>query len=123
MKRFSAWNHKVLVAFLILTILFLLRGSANPITFDINPVRIFFDAKVTTEKLNVRNSGDRDFSLQLRVYKWSQDAHGEDIYEETTDIVIFPKIVTIKKGEEKIIRIGTKPILFGINIAISKIES
>lgn len=82
--------------------------AARAASFDISPINIFFDAAVATEKLTIRNTGDADLSLQLRLYEWSQDGTGQDVYTETKDLVAFPKIVTIKKGEERIIRIGTQ---------------
>lgn len=93
---------------LALFITLILKGQAYSISFDIKPVRIFFDPGTRAEKLIVKNVSEGDLSLQIRVYRWSQNEKGEDIYDETTDIVVFPKMVRIKKGEEKIIRVGTK---------------
>lgn len=93
---------------LALFITLILKGPAYSISFDIKPVRIFFDPDTRAEKLTVKNVSEDDLSLQIRVYRWSQNEKGEDIYDETTDIVVFPKIVKIKKGEERIIRVGTK---------------
>ena len=92
---------------------FLLTVSAGAASFDIKPIKISFKARTHAEKLVIRNLSDNDLSLQVTVLKWSQDKEGKDIYEETPDIVIFPKILTIPKGEEKIIRVGTtlKPAL------------
>ena len=46
--------------------------------------------------------------MQLRAYKWTQDEKGENLYDPTKDIILFPKITIIKKEEEKIIRLGTR---------------
>jgi fimbrial chaperone protein len=77
-------------------------------SFDISPINIFFDGQKTTEKMTILNTADGDLTLQLRLYRWTQDGEGLDVYEETRDLVAFPKIVTIKKGEDRIIRIGTQ---------------
>jgi fimbrial chaperone protein len=77
-------------------------------SFDISPINIFFDGQKTTEKMTILNTGDGDLTLQLRLYRWTQDGEGLDVYEETKDLVAFPKIVTFKKGEDRIIRIGTQ---------------
>ena len=105
MKR--AWEHATIITFLTLAIILLLYDSANSINFQIKPVRIFLDAKVKTEKIIIKNLSNEELSLQLKTYKWSQNPKGEDVYEETADIIVFPKIFTMKKGEERIIRIGT----------------
>jgi fimbrial chaperone protein len=75
--------------------------------FDIKPIRIVLDEKVKLEKLTITNVSDTEFPIQIRGYEWSQNEKGEDVYSETKDIIIFPKILSIKQGEERIIRIGT----------------
>lgn len=99
-------RRKLFIAFLILGA-FLLHGSADSATFDIKPIKIFFDADTRIEKLTINNASEDDLSLQIKVYKWLQNEKGEDIYDETGDIVIFPKVLRIKKGDERLIRIGT----------------
>jgi len=86
--------------------LFLYPFYAQSASFDIQPIKIFFDARTRAEKLLIRNQSDGDLSLQVRAFKWSQDGQGKDVYEDTADIVFFPKILTLHKEEEKIIRIG-----------------
>ncbi len=87
--------------------LFLLTGTADGASFEIQPIKVFFNARTRTEKLTIRNVSDSDLSLQIAAFKWSQDKEGKDIYEETAEIVIFPRILKIPKGEEKLIRVGT----------------
>jgi fimbrial chaperone protein len=75
--------------------------------FDIQPVRIELNDKARLGKLTIRNVSETDFSIQARVYEWNQNEKGEDVYKETQDIILFPKILTIAKGEERYIRLGT----------------
>jgi len=77
-------------------------------SFDIKPVRLEFSSNNQLEKLTVKNLSDSDFSIQIRAYEWSQNEEGEDVYSETRDIIIFPKITTIESGKEGYIRLGTK---------------
>jgi fimbrial chaperone protein len=93
----------ILVLFLCL---FLFSSMLSAATFDIKPVRIEFNDKVRLEKLVIKNVSDIDFPVQVHIYEWSQNEKGEDVYRETQDIVVFPKIMTIKKGEERYIRLG-----------------
>jgi fimbrial chaperone protein len=102
------WRYTFITTFLIPVFILLFQNPASSINFHIKPVRIFLDKQIKTEKLIITNLGDNDLSLQLKVYKWSQDTKGDDTYEETTDIIVFPKIFTMKKEEERIIRVGTK---------------
>lgn len=82
-------------------------GNAYSVNFSINPVRIFLDGDNKTNVLKIKNQSDDDVSLQLASYAWTHDNVGKNIYTPTRDIIFFPKILTIHKHEEKIIRIGT----------------
>jgi fimbrial chaperone protein len=54
----------------------------------------------------VTNEGGEKVTVQLDAREWRQDESGEDVYEETRDIVFFPKMADIDKGEERIVRVG-----------------
>jgi fimbrial chaperone protein len=89
-----------------LALLFPVHGfSAN---FSLNPIRIYFDGSSKTNILSITNNSDENIAVQLRAYKWSQNEKGENTYDLTKDIVFFPKIANIKKGEKKIVRLGTR---------------
>lgn len=75
-------------------------------TFRATPLNLFIDSKSKTETLRVTNEGDEKVTVQIDAKAWSQDETGHDIYSETADIVVFPKITTIEKGETRIIRVG-----------------
>lgn len=75
-------------------------------SFKTVPVRLYLDARTKTTVLRVTNDGDEKVTVQLEAVSWAQDSEGNDIYEPTKDIIFFPKIADIEKGEEKIIRIG-----------------
>jgi fimbrial chaperone protein len=44
--------------------------------------------------------------VQMKAMEWSQDAEGKDKYTDTQEIIFFPKIMTLEKNENKIIRAG-----------------
>jgi len=87
-------------------ILLLSSPSAMSAGFKIKPLKIFFTPDTKTANLTVTNEGDGPVSVQLTVRSWNQGATGEDIYDTTSDIVFFPKIVQIAPAEERVIRIG-----------------
>ena len=90
----------------ILVLLFPVHGySAN---FSLNPIRVYFDGSSKTNILSITNNSDDSISVQLRAYAWTQNEKGENSYDLTKDIVFFPKIANIKKGEKKIVRLGTR---------------
>jgi len=86
---------------------FSLAGYAMAANFDIKPIKIFFDDQTKIEKLTLKNVSEDNFTVQIKAYKWTQDEKGKDVYQDTNDLIIFPKIATLKKEEEKIVRIGT----------------
>jgi len=110
----SACNHRIsqgqsmlqFIVFLLLIVLFPSEGL--PINFSINPIRIFFDGTKKTDILTVKNESQKIVALQINALAWTQDEKGENVYSPTEDILFFPKLVEIKPGEEKIIRIGSR---------------
>jgi fimbrial chaperone protein len=91
----------VLAALILVFPTIALAGSFKSI-----PVRLFIEAGSKTEVLKIVNEGDEKVTVQIDVKSWRQDETGKDIYEETNDIVIFPKMANIEKGEMRIIRLG-----------------
>jgi len=101
-------KQRVLSGALVLLILAILQGSwVYAANFDIKPIKIVLDEKVKLEKLTLKNVSDTAFPIQVTAYEWSQDEKGDDVYTETKDIILFPKILSIQPREEKLIRIGT----------------
>lgn len=76
-------------------------------SFDVQPVRIFFTKKTRVEKLVVRNLSAGDLTVQIKAFKWIQDNDGKDVYEDTPDILVFPRILKIPPGGQRLIRLGT----------------
>jgi fimbrial chaperone protein len=75
-------------------------------TFQVIPTTLAIDTKNKVGNFQVRNDGEEKVTIQLEVKEWRQDEKGADQYSSTKDIIFFPKIVTLEKGEEKIIRVG-----------------
>jgi fimbrial chaperone protein len=91
----------------LLTVLFFfLPAYALAGSFKVVPIKLFLDARTKTSVLKVTNDGTEKVTVQLDAKEWSQDEVGKDRYEETKDIIFFPKIADIEKGEERIIRVG-----------------
>lgn len=98
--------HLIPILFFCLTLQFPTKGFSAD--FSINPIKIFFDSLNKTNILAINNESDEDLTLHLKAYTWEHNSKGKDIYAPTKDIIFFPKIVTIKSNEERIIRVGTK---------------
>jgi fimbrial chaperone protein len=103
-------NRGNAIRLLVLACLFSLFLSYQPLyaaSFDIQPVRIELTDKARLGKLTIRNVSENELSVQVRAYEWNQNETGEDVYKDTSDVIVFPKIMTIAKGEERFIRLGT----------------
>ena len=84
---------------------------ASPVfagSFKAVPIKLFLGGRAETAVLKVTNNGAEKVTIQLEAKEWSQDQNGKDAYTDTMDIIFFPKIVDIEKGEERIIRVGYK---------------
>lgn len=100
-------HRPVLPIILLIAIVLFSCVPACAQSFSVQPTRVFFDRNTKAQKLVIRNKSAADLSLQVAAYKWSQDADGRDIYENTSEIVIFPRIFKIRKGEQRLVRLGT----------------
>jgi fimbrial chaperone protein len=74
--------------------------------FKAVPVRLSIDPKSRTAMLKIVNEGEEEVTVQLNAKSWEQDENGNDIYDETNDIIFFPTMAKIEKGETRIIRVG-----------------
>lgn len=86
---------------------FLFSDFACAGSFKVSPTKVFLDTKRNKEKLTIKNEGGK-LTLQLSVFQWRQDSEGNDIHEPTKDIEVTPRMLTLEKEEEGIVRVGTK---------------
>ncbi len=97
----------------LLTTLFLIIFSFKPTPthsgeFRVTPIRLDFEKGTKSGVITVINEGEEKLSLQMKAFEWSQDAEGKDQYTETNDIIFFPRLMTLEKKEEKILRAGIR---------------
>lgn len=78
-------------------------GSLNVV-----PTKLFLSSGKKTGALTITNQGEEAITLQVEASKWKQNEAGEDIHDATEDIVFYPKIFTIEKGKQALLRVGTK---------------
>ncbi len=82
--------------------------SALPGDFSVSPIRIFLDKGRKADVVTVRNNGTVPLRFEIRPMAWTQDASGEDVYSETRDLLVFPRLMALESGEERDIRIGMR---------------
>ncbi|MCX7982830.1 MAG: fimbria/pilus periplasmic chaperone [Syntrophales bacterium] len=92
-----------------LSLVFLFVLMSTPIwgaNIEINPVKIFLDPQNRIEKIAIKNQDDAEINIRVKAFRWRQGEDGQDKYDETENIIVVPRILKLKPGEEKIIRIG-----------------
>ncbi len=93
----------------IFTLIFsLLSEICIPADLFINPVRLFVSARQKATIIRIKNNSDQKVSLQINAYSWIQNENAEDKYSPTKDIILFPKILSLNGGVERIVRVGIR---------------
>lgn len=96
---------RTLLAFLLLLFL---ASTAVAGDWRVIPIRMFLGPQIKNDSVRLINNGSEPLNLQAKATVWSQDAQGEDVYEETGDIIFFPRVLTVPPGEERLLRAGYK---------------
>lgn len=77
--------------------------------FGVSPIRIELDRGARSGAITVANDEQADsLRVQLRLFEWTQDATGKDDYREAEDLIYFPRLMTLEKGEQKLVRVGLR---------------
>lgn len=76
--------------------------------FRVAPIKVFMDKSVRSELVNVINDAKEDLKVEVTVVEWWQDEEGRDRYRPTKDIIYYPKVMVIKPGKMRSVRLGLK---------------
>jgi fimbrial chaperone protein len=90
-----------------------LVGNASAAEFSVTPIRVDLKPGTLTETITVANDATATLRVSMKLMAWSQDARGEDVYSEASDLVYFPRQMEIAPGARRLVRIGVKTILSG----------
>jgi len=74
----------------------------------VTPIRLELGRQAKSGVITVINDSTERLQLQMKAFEWTQDGEGKDRYEETGDLVFFPKMMLFDKAEERILRAGIK---------------
>jgi fimbrial chaperone protein len=87
---------------------FFSAATATAGEWRVAPIRLDLGSDTRSGVISVLNEGAGKFQVQMRAFKWEQDADGKDQLTETSDLIFFPKIMIFDKPEERILRAGIK---------------
>lgn len=81
-------------------------GTAGAATFSVDRVDVRLSARAQTALVTVRNDGDTDIRFQIGVVTWNQNGAGVYSFGPTQDVVAFPTLLTLARGQSRRIRVG-----------------
>lgn len=95
--------------FIYITMFFFLVCLANLAKADytVTPVKVFFGNNDKVASVTLNNTNDDEASFQLALYKWSR-VDGKDVYEESNDFTVTPKMFKVQPNSSQLIRIAPK---------------
>ncbi|QNA82840.1 molecular chaperone [Sphingomonas sp. So64.6b] len=85
----------------------LLAVAAQAVSLRLYPVRIVLTPKAPVQTMKIQNSSAESARIQVRVFAWRQ-VGGEDVFEETRDILANPGLFEIAAQGEQIARFGLR---------------
>lgn len=83
------------------------QGRALAGSVQVDPISIELAHDRSSTSLTVRNRDSQPVSMRVRTYRWSQQ-NGEDVYQDSDDLIVSPPIFTIAPGRSQLIRIGPR---------------
>lgn len=109
-NRFSGRSRALATGFGVLAFLaaFLFPHVATAGEWRVTPIRLDLGKDAKSGAVTVFNESDERLQLQMKAFEWTQDLEGKDRYEETGDILFFPRIMIFDGKGEKILRAGIK---------------
>lgn len=76
--------------------------------FSVTPIRAELKAGALNETITVTNHASAKLRVSVKLMEWTQDAAGTDVYNESTDLIYFPRQLEIEPEGKRLVRIGAK---------------
>jgi len=86
--------------------LLLAPHAAIASNFTVTPTEVNLSAAATSALVTLRNGGKLPLRFEITLVTWSEDEHGKMALNPSSDVTFFPKLVELKGGESRNIRIG-----------------
>jgi len=86
--------------------LLLAPQAAIASNFTVKPTEVNLSAAATSALVTLRNGGKLPLRFEITLVTWSEDEHGKMALNPSSDVTFFPKLVELKGGESRNIRIG-----------------
>jgi fimbrial chaperone protein len=71
-------------------------------------VRAELRAGALSETITVANRGSATIRVGVKVMEWTQDAAGQDVYTDSTELVYFPRQMELEPNAKRLVRVGAR---------------
>jgi len=95
-----------------LGIFFCFLSVAGANALRVAPTLLDVNAPGATTTLNLRNEGDQNLHVQIRIFRWT-DTQSEPTLVPTSDVVVSPPAATLTPGTEyvvRVVRVSKQPV-------------
>lgn len=79
--------------------------------YKVTPIQVLLSAQTSSALLTLANESPDTLRFQLSAFAWNQSRKGEVELSPTEDVVFYPSLLTLKPGEERKVRVGTKAVV------------
>lgn len=93
---------------MLLPVTILVAAPLSPGSVTISPVSVHLAYGQKSASLNVRNKRLEPMSVQMRIYRWTQDGD-EDVLSPTSDVILSPPMAIIVSGTTQTLRLLMRP--------------
>ena len=76
---------------------------------EVSPISLSLPPGVQASSFVFSNAGQNVLHAQARVYRWTQDANGEDVLSPTQDLLLSPPILSLQPQAQQEIRVLINP--------------
>jgi P pilus assembly chaperone PapD len=80
---------------------------------EVVPVQVNLTRATPNALVSVKNDGADETRYQLELFAWGQSREGALELSPSKDLVFFPALFALKPGEQRNLRVGADPALFG----------
>ena len=76
--------------------------------FSVTPIRAELKPGAMSETITVTNDSPGRLRATVKLMEWTQDAAGKDVYQDSGDLVYFPRQMDVEPGAKRLVRVGAK---------------
>jgi fimbrial chaperone protein len=76
--------------------------------FTVSPMSVTLGSGARSATLTLRNDDAAPKSFSIRALAWHHDEQGNEQFEESTDLIYFPRLLTLEPDQQALVRLGLR---------------